>query len=134
MCSVILFHKLFVLSQMRHCVCTRRARLSHNPLISYSHSNPTHIIYVSHCFFGRNRRCDSSVLPLVTGALLHALAHSASIVAGDIDGDGEQYAMQITPSVPAVNAPANSVVVISLDTPQEDEVSSILQVCIFSGS
>lgn len=119
---------------MRHCVCTRRARLSHNPLISCSHSSPTHRIYACQCFFGQNRRYDSSVLPLVTGALLHALAHSASIVAGDIDGDGEQYAMQIATSVPAATALANSVVVMSLNTPQADEVSSILQVCIFPGS
>ena len=59
---------------------------------------------------------------LAAGALLHALEHAASVVAGHTDDDGELYAMQMAFSVPAADVPANSVVVIPLDIPQANEV------------
>ena len=65
------------------------------------------------------------VLPtyhLVTGELQHALEHASSIVAGYTDDDGERYAMQMALSVPAADVPANSIVVIPLDAPQEGAV------------
>ena len=57
-----------------------------------------------------------------TGALVRALEHAASVVAGYSDDDGEQYAMLMVSSVPAAEVPANSVVVIPLDTPQANAV------------
>ena len=65
------------------------------------------------------------VLPayaLVAGALQHALEHAASIVAGYTDDDGELYAMQMVFFVHSLEVPANSVIVIPLDTPREDAV------------
>ena len=58
---------------------------------------------------------------LVTGVLLHALEHAASIVDGYTDDDGEQYALLMVASVPAANVPANSIVVIPLDIPRADQ-------------
>ena len=58
--------------------------------------------------------------PLATGAMLRALEHAASIVAGHTDDEGEYYAMQMVSSVPAADVPANSVVVVPLDAPQAD--------------
>ena len=57
----------------------------------------------------------------VTGPLMRALEHAASIVAGYSDDDGEQYAMQMVLSIPAAEVPSNSVVVIPLDAPQAEE-------------
>ena len=41
-----------------------------------------------------------------TGALVRALENVASIVAGHTDDNGEQYAMQISFSVPVADVPA----------------------------
>ena len=41
---------------------------------------------------------------------------------GHTDDDGEYYAMQMALSVPVAEVPANSIVVIPLDAPREDEV------------
>ena len=60
--------------------------------------------------------------PLASGAMSRALENAASIVAGHTDDAGEYYAMQMATSVPAVDVPANSVVVIPLDTPRADQV------------
>ena len=60
--------------------------------------------------------------PLASGAMLRALEHAASVVAGHTDDDGECFAMQMASSVPAADVPANSVVVIPLDAPQADVV------------
>ena len=59
--------------------------------------------------------------PLATGAMMHALENAAPIVAGHTDDEGEYYAMQMAASVPAADVPANSVVVIPLDKPREDQ-------------
>lgn len=60
--------------------------------------------------------------PAATGALVRALEHAASIVAGYSDDEGEQFAMQMIFSVPVAEVPANSVVVIPLNKPKTDEV------------
>ena len=59
--------------------------------------------------------------PLATGAMMHALENAASIVAGHTDDEGEYYAMQMATSVPAADVPANSVVMIPLDKPLENQ-------------
>ena len=47
-----------------------------------------------------------------TGALVRALENVVSIVAGDTDDNGKQYAIQMAFSVPATDVSANVIVVI----------------------
>ena len=53
--------------------------------------------------------------------MMHSLENAASIVAGHTDDEGEYYAIQMATSVPAADFPANSVVVIPLDKPRENQ-------------
>ena len=60
--------------------------------------------------------------PLVSGDLLRALEHAASVAEGHTDDDGEQFAMQMVRSIVATEVPVNSIIVVPLSAPRADEV------------
>ena len=102
-------------------LCTRLRASSHNFSIRHTPLSLS-VFYHSMSTTASSSEIEGVVIPsysLVTGALMHALEHAASIVATHTDDDGEAYAMQMVRSIPAADVPANSMVVIPLDTPQD---------------
>jgi hypothetical protein len=65
------------------------------------------------------------VYPLVTGPLLHALEHASSVTQSTSDEEGEIY-MLFAEVIAAAAVPNESIVVISLTTPGNDEVMNFL--------